>query len=70
MKVIINGIHIAGIASCLPKGVREIDSLSNIFGEKQIRRLKKILALGEKLVQDIEIIPRVQRQKAQFRQQR
>lgn len=41
MKVIINGIHIAGIASCLPKGVREIDSLSNIFGEKQIRRLKK-----------------------------
>ena len=27
-------------------------------------------ALGEKLVQDIEIIPRIQRQEAQFRQQR
>ena len=28
------------------------------------------LTLGEKLVQDIEIIPRIQRQEAQFRQQR
>lgn len=41
MNVKIDGIHIAGIASCLPKEVREIDSLSDIFGEKQIRRLKK-----------------------------
>lgn len=41
MKVKIDGIHIAGIASCLPKNVKEIDSLSDIFGEKQIRRLKK-----------------------------
>ena len=28
------------------------------------------LALGEELVQDIEIIPRIQRQESQFRQQR
>lgn len=47
MKVKIDGIHIAGIASCLPKQVREIDSLSDIFGEKQIRRLKKSTGVEE-----------------------
>ncbi len=41
MKVKIDGLHIAGIASCLPKTVKEIDSLADVFGEKQIRRLKK-----------------------------
>lgn len=41
MKVRIDGVHIAGIASCLPKTVKEIDSLAETFGEKQIRRLKK-----------------------------
>ena len=41
MKVKIDDVQITGIASCLPKTVKEIDSLSDVFGEKQIRRLKK-----------------------------
>ena len=41
MKVKIEGVRIAGVSSCIPETVKEIDSLAAIFGEKQIRRLKK-----------------------------
>lgn len=41
MKVKIEGVRIAGISSCIPETVKEIDSLASVFGEKQIRRLKK-----------------------------
>lgn len=64
-----------------PRGARSSRSVPDGFGLGRFKQdlgqfhffLQVVicdLALGEKLVQDIEIIPRVQRQEAQFRQQR
>ena len=41
MLVKINGLKISGIVSCLPKNIRDVNSLIDKFGEKQIKRLKK-----------------------------
>mgnify|MGYP003341908058 CR=1 FL=1 len=45
MKVKINGIKISAISSCVPKSKLDLTSLSDQFGEKEVRKIIKTTLL-------------------------
>lgn len=45
MKTIINGVEIKSIATCLPKGILEMSSLKEKFGEKEVDMAIKVAGI-------------------------